>query len=121
MRAQNCRNARQPANEHRRVLCGRSFLFISRFNFGCGTIFRLANHFLVVCQTALSSRNAQKLSLNIFCLVVRCLAEQNSCKLTDKSLNFMSVNQCFLATFQNSANFSRPIDSSPVATLQSCE
>jgi hypothetical protein len=89
------------ANAHRRVLCVRSFLFISRFNFGCDTSFRLANHFLVVCQTALSSRNAQKLSLNIFCFVVRCLAEQNSCKLTDKSLNFMSANQCFSATFQN--------------------
>jgi hypothetical protein len=33
----------------------------------------------------------------------------------------MSVNQCFLATFQNSGNFSRPIDSLPVATLQSCK
>jgi hypothetical protein len=109
------------ANAHRRVLCGRSFLFISRFNFGCGTIFCLANHFLVVCQTALSSRNAQNLSFNFFRFSLRCLVKQNSYKLTDKSLNFMSLNQCFLATFQNSANFSRPIDSSPVATLQSCE
>jgi hypothetical protein len=121
MRAQNPLSARQPACDHRRVLCVRSFLFISRFNFGCGTIFRLANHFLVVCQTAHSSRKAQKFSLNIFCFLVRCLVEQNSCKLTDKSLNFMSVNQCFSATFQNSGNFSKPIDSSPVATLQSCE
>jgi hypothetical protein len=109
------------ANAHRRVLCGRSFLFISRFNFGCGTIFRLANHFLVVCQTALSSRNAQNLSFNFFCFSLRCLAIRSRCKLTDKSLNFMSVNQCFSATFQNSGNFSRPIDSLPVATLQSCE
>jgi hypothetical protein len=121
MREQNCRNARQPANDHRRVLCGRSFLFISRFNFGCGTIFRLANHFLVVCQTALSSRNAQKLSFDFFRFSLRCLAIRSRYKLTDKSLNFMSVNQCFLATFQNFTNFSKPIDSLPVATLQSCE
>jgi hypothetical protein len=109
------------ANEHRRVLCGRSFLFISRFNFGCGTIFRLANRFLVVCQTALSSRNAQNLSFSFFRFSLRCLSIRSRYKLTDKSLNFMSVNQCFSATFQNSANFSKPVDSSPVATLQSCE
>jgi hypothetical protein len=96
-------------------------LFISRFNFGCGTIFRLANHFLVVCQTALSSRNAQNLSFSFFRFSLRCLAIRSRYKLTDKSLNFMSLNQCFLATFQNSANFSKPIDSLPVATLQSCK
>jgi hypothetical protein len=33
------------ANAHRRVLCGRSFLFISRFNFGCETNFHFANRF----------------------------------------------------------------------------
>ena len=35
MREQNCRNARQPANEHRRVLCVRclSFLFVFCFRF----------------------------------------------------------------------------------------
>jgi hypothetical protein len=76
---------------------------------------------LVVCQTALSSRNAQNLSFNFFCFVHCCLVKQNSYKLTDKNLNFMSVNQCFLATFQNSANFSKPIDSSPVATPRSCK
>jgi hypothetical protein len=73
--------------------------------------------FLVVCQTALSSRNAQNLSFNFFCFVHCCLVKQNSYKLTDKSLNFMSLNQCFLATFQNSTNFSGSIDSLPVATL----
>ena len=33
MREQNCRNARQPANEHRRVLGSRSFFVISVFRF----------------------------------------------------------------------------------------
>ena len=31
MREQNCRNARQPANEHRRVLGGRIFYLIQAF------------------------------------------------------------------------------------------
>jgi hypothetical protein len=121
MREQKPANCTLAANAHRRVLCVRSFLFISRFNFGCGTIFRLANHFSVVCQTALSSRNAQNLSFNFFRFSLCCLAIRSRYKLTDKSLNFMSVNQYFLATFQNFANFSKPIDSLPVATLQSCE
>ena len=44
MRAQNPQSARQPANEHRRVLGGRSLLFFSRLNFSRLVSFHSANH-----------------------------------------------------------------------------
>ncbi len=49
LREQNCRNARQPANEHRRVLGGRSLLFFSRLNFGRLVSFHFENHNSVAC------------------------------------------------------------------------
>ena len=49
MREQNCQIARQPANEHRRVLGGRSLLFFSRLNFGRLVSFHFENHNSVAC------------------------------------------------------------------------
>ena len=56
MREQNLQNARQPANEHRRVLGVRSVLFFCRFRFCRLKELSLVNRFSILCLNALSAR-----------------------------------------------------------------
>ena len=50
LREQNCRNARQPANEHRRVLCVRCFVFnMFVFCLEIWQIITLPENYTLVC------------------------------------------------------------------------
>ena len=66
MREQNCRNARQPANEHRRVLCGRSFVVFSRLNVSQLNVNFLVNSFFLVVEMRFQFENEQSLSTFYF-------------------------------------------------------
>ena len=83
MRERNLLNGRQPANDHRRVLGVRSFLFYSRLNVGCLSVNILENIFFAV-EPSFQLENEPILSNINFFSFSRC----RNAKIQSKRRNF---------------------------------